>query len=315
MNYRVKYKDWVIFHEALQDSPHDTYEADILLFRGRGKRKECQSKITGTGRLQSECQDNKGDLQRGKTKNIRLLRCYVGSVKAWGVNTLLNWMRASSLANIRNPSLRKPLLKAPNPNRSNWKECKQRGKKRTKGRKASQAVKESKQSKAEMRKKKKIIWGIGMYERGTGNVMVFADIKRDFEVIKQMCKDHIEPGATLYTDGWGAYKRLGDLMYKHIDIKKQEGFKKEPLSTSKIEGTWAELKQFARTYSKAVPPKHCDEYLREFILRRECRRNSQRMVLKLVEIFLNHQLICDIECFQANSNKEILKRDSYQFGT
>eukprot|EP01022_Parablepharisma_sp_SALTPOND_P034924 TRINITY_DN9354_c0_g1_i5.p2 TRINITY_DN9354_c0_g1~~TRINITY_DN9354_c0_g1_i5.p2 ORF type:complete len:100 (+),score=0.40 TRINITY_DN9354_c0_g1_i5:252-551(+) len=90
---------------------------------------------------------------------------------------------------------------------------------------------------------------------------------------------------------------------------------KEPLSTSKIEGTWAELKQFARTYSKAVPPKHCDEYLREFILRRECRRNSQRMVLKLVEIFLNHQLICDIECFQANSNKEILKRDSYQFGT
>eukprot|EP01022_Parablepharisma_sp_SALTPOND_P018817 TRINITY_DN31290_c0_g1_i2.p1 TRINITY_DN31290_c0_g1~~TRINITY_DN31290_c0_g1_i2.p1 ORF type:complete len:353 (+),score=6.00 TRINITY_DN31290_c0_g1_i2:585-1643(+) len=142
----------------------------------------------------------------------------------------------------------------------------------------------------QVKRKKTLIWGIGIFERGTGKVRVFANTKRDFNVIKEICRNNIKRGTTIYTDGWKAYPKLNELGYNHIDIRKQEGFKKEPLSTSKIEGTWAELKTFARLYSKAIPPTNCDEYLREFLFRRECRMRNLRMALRLVKIISKFQL-------------------------
>eukprot|EP01022_Parablepharisma_sp_SALTPOND_P034515 TRINITY_DN9204_c0_g1_i1.p1 TRINITY_DN9204_c0_g1~~TRINITY_DN9204_c0_g1_i1.p1 ORF type:complete len:440 (+),score=17.05 TRINITY_DN9204_c0_g1_i1:104-1321(+) len=139
------------------------------------------------------------------------------------------------------------------------------------------------------KRKKLLLWGIGMYERGTGNVRVFANVKRDFDVISSLCKTHIKPGTTLYTDGWKAYQKLDSLGFHQIDIEKHKGFKKEPLSTSKIEGTWAQLKAIARMYSRSIPPKNCDEFLREFLFRRECKMKNERMPLRLVEVITKYQ--------------------------
>eukprot|EP01022_Parablepharisma_sp_SALTPOND_P006945 TRINITY_DN12817_c0_g2_i1.p3 TRINITY_DN12817_c0_g2~~TRINITY_DN12817_c0_g2_i1.p3 ORF type:complete len:199 (-),score=7.52 TRINITY_DN12817_c0_g2_i1:60-629(-) len=123
----------------------------------------------------------------------------------------------------------------------------------------------------EDRRKKTLIWAIGMYERNTGEVRVFANVKRDFPVIRDLCLEHIKQGTSLYTDGWRAYRKLDDLGFVHVDVEKHKGLKKLPLSTSKMEGTWSELKDFAKIYSKAIPPQNCDKFLREFLLRRQCR--------------------------------------------
>jgi len=49
--------------------------------------------------------------------------------------------------------------------------------------------------------RKQLIWAIEIYERVTGSIRVFARILRTYQIMKDICIEHIKPGSNLYTDG------------------------------------------------------------------------------------------------------------------
>ena len=50
--------------------------------------------------------------------------------------------------------------------------------------------------------------------------------KRDKATLEKMIMENVEPGSTVYTDGWAAYKKLSDCGYSWDFVNHTEEFVK-----------------------------------------------------------------------------------------
>lgn len=108
------------------------------------------------------------------------------------------------------------------------------------------------------------------------------------ETIKPFIYDNVAPGATVYTDGFGAYKGL-DKTYTHEVVKHDAGeyVRAGGIHTNSIEGFWSQLKRGIIGTFHQVSPKHLHRYCHEFGFKYNTRKISDverfNSVLKLTD--------------------------------
>lgn len=113
---------------------------------------------------------------------------------------------------------------------------------------------------------------VAMLQRDGRVVTVVTPIANG-ETIKPFIYANVEIGATVYTDGFGAYKGL-DKHYTHGVVKHDAGeyVKDKIIHTNTIEGFWSQLKRGIIGIYHNVSPKHLNKYCGEFAYRYNTRK-------------------------------------------
>ena len=70
------------------------------------------------------------------------------------------------------------------------------------------------------------VWIFGLVERRTNQVILYPVADRREVTLIPVIQRHVEPGSTIYSDGWSAYCNLNDLGYRHFTIIHKYAFKK-----------------------------------------------------------------------------------------
>jgi transposase-like protein len=97
-------------------------------------------------------------------------------------------------------------------------------------------------------------------------------------------KESVDPGSTVYTDGWGGYGQLSELGYKHEVVRKEADVGTNLLP--KVNRVVALLKRWLLgTYQGGIHLSHLDYYLDEFTFRfnRRTSRSRGKLFYRLVE--------------------------------
>ena len=100
------------------------------------------------------------------------------------------------------------------------------------------------------------MWIFGLVERRTNQVILYPVADRREVTLIPVIQRHVEPGSTIYSDGWSAYCNLNDLGYRHFTVIHKYAFKKVyrnvetgqlvSVHTNKIEGAWTHAKMHFR---------------------------------------------------------------------
>jgi len=111
---------------------------------------------------------------------------------------------------------------------------------------------------------------VGMIQRG-GKLAatVVKDVTR--KTLRKVLLDHIESGATLYSDEWRGYNGIGRY-FDHSFIRHgQKEYANGNTHTNTIEGFWSILKRGIIGIYHYTSKKHLQLYLDEFVFRYNCR--------------------------------------------
>ena len=85
-------------------------------------------------------------------------------------------------------------------------------------------------------------------------------------------REHVNPGAVLYTDEAHAYKGMPE--FRHEAVKHSVGeFVRDMAHTNGIESFWATLKRAHKGVYHKISPKHLQRYINEFA-GRHCTRDD-----------------------------------------
>jgi transposase-like protein len=105
---------------------------------------------------------------------------------------------------------------------------------------------------------------VAMLQRD-GNIVTIVTPLANGEAIKPFIYANVAPGATVITDGFGAYKGL-DKTYTHEVVMHSENEYVRPgnIHTNSIEGFWSQLKRGIIGTFHQVSPKHLHRYCHEF---------------------------------------------------
>ena len=70
------------------------------------------------------------------------------------------------------------------------------------------------------------VWIFGMAERETNTLLIYPVPDRSEDTLLPIIQRHVEPGSTIYIDGWSAYCGLNDLGYHYFTVLHKYSFKK-----------------------------------------------------------------------------------------
>ena len=92
-------------------------------------------------------------------------------------------------------------------------------------------------------------WVLGGVCRETKEIFLVLcpENKRDRATLEKIIMDNVEPGCTVYTDGWAAYKKLDECGYSWDFVNHSEEFVKTSnpsVHTQSIEGCWFQVKRW-----------------------------------------------------------------------
>ena len=116
-------------------------------------------------------------------------------------------------------------------------------------------------------------WLFGGVERATnGAWKVFIEpvADRSSETLLEIIRRRIAPGTRIISDGWQAYRTLGDLGYIHEVVIHEDNFadpEDSTINTQRVENFWMLLKRFICSKGTNHSP-HNWEYICEFIFRK-----------------------------------------------
>lgn len=102
---------------------------------------------------------------------------------------------------------------------------------------------------------------------------VVSDVSR--KTLHRRVKDHVEPGATVYTDAHPSYRGL-DADYMHGVIDHAITYVQGRVHTNGLENFWSLLKRGLGGTYVAVAPVHLQRYLDEQVFRFNKRKGSDR---------------------------------------
>ena len=121
-----------------------------------------------------------------------------------------------------------------------------------------------------------------MVERESNTIIVYPVADRTAATLIPLIQRHVEPGTTIYSDGWTAYCDLNDLGYRHFTVLHKYSFKKvyknvatgveEVVCTNQIEGAWKHAKDHFRRMS-GTKVRQFEGHLAEIMWRSEYKGN------------------------------------------
>jgi transposase-like protein len=124
------------------------------------------------------------------------------------------------------------------------------------------------------------------YPKGFGRIRMAVLPDASTASLAAFLADHVEPGASLITDGWAGYIRAATYDYYHLPIVG------EPEQLPGVHRATALLKRWLlSTHQGSVDPAHLPGYLNEFVFRFN-RRDSRRrglLFLRALELAVSHQ--------------------------
>ena len=104
---------------------------------------------------------------------------------------------------------------------------------------------------------------VGMKDRKTGQVRARVVEGTDKQTLQGFVREHVEPGATLYTDEHGAYPGMAEFEHEAVNHSVGE-YVRHQAHTNGIESHWAMMKRgYIGTFHK-LSPKHLQRYVDEF---------------------------------------------------
>ena len=110
----------------------------------------------------------------------------------------------------------------------------------------------------------------GVKDRETNRVAARRMEATDAGALQTFVRDHVEPGATLYTDEAAAYAGMPEFTHEAVNHSAKE-FVRGMATTNGMESFWAMLKRgYQGTYHK-FSEKHLDRYVQEFAGRHNVR--------------------------------------------
>ena len=103
-----------------------------------------------------------------------------------------------------------------------------------------------------------------MVERESNTIILYPVSDRTAETLITIIERHVQPGSTIYSDGWSAYCNLNNLGYDHFTVLHKYSFKKiyvqvgnpaekVEVHTNRIEGAWCHAKDHFRKMSETKP--------------------------------------------------------------
>ncbi|XP_062594545.1 uncharacterized protein LOC134255960 [Saccostrea cucullata] len=126
------------------------------------------------------------------------------------------------------------------------------------------------------------VWIFGMVERESNTIIIYPVADRTAGTLIPLIQRHVEPGTTIYSDGWTAYCDLNDLGYRHFTVLHKYSFKKvyrnvttgveEVVCTNQIEGAWKHAKEHFRRMS-GTKVRQFEGHLAEIMWRSEKKGN------------------------------------------
>ena len=127
-----------------------------------------------------------------------------------------------------------------------------------------------------------------------GHVMMRSIERPDGHCLQRFARDKIKKGAELRTDGWGAYKRVARVGYRHTAIVTGGG--KFAAQTFPWLHTFiANMKRMILGTYHSVSPKHMDNYLSEFNYRTNRRWLEANLFDRLIQAALESKAITNRE--------------------
>ena len=111
---------------------------------------------------------------------------------------------------------------------------------------------------------------VGVKDRGTKMVAARVVRSTDGDTLQGFVREHLEEGATLYTDDTGAYAGLTE--YERETVKHSVGeYVAGKVHTNSIESFWSMLKRAHKGIFHKISPKHLQRYVNEFAGRQNIR--------------------------------------------
>jgi transposase len=105
---------------------------------------------------------------------------------------------------------------------------------------------------------------LGMLERG-GRIVAIKVPATDGATLKPIIRQHLAKGATMITDGHGAYR---DMEYNHEALSHHKGeYARGEYNTNSLEGFWAQLKRTIKGTHISVSKEHLQKYIDEVAFR------------------------------------------------
>ncbi len=144
---------------------------------------------------------------------------------------------------------------------------------------------------------KKVLTGIAVEvkePRGLGRCRIAPVADGSAESLHEFVMDHVEPGATIVTDGWPPYQGLAQLGYKH-DRRSQGAARARGDDPVKLLPAVHRVASLAKrwllgTHQGAVDDAHLVSYLDEFVFRFNRRRSRSRGMVfyRVLELAVAH---------------------------
>jgi transposase-like protein len=117
---------------------------------------------------------------------------------------------------------------------------------------------------SKMENKKAIM---GMVERKGNIVAKHIPNRYDLTLLTEI-KKNVKKGSHLFTDEWGAYKKVAKLGYGHSSVKHSaKQFARGTTHTNTIEGFWSQFKRSVSGTYHSVSGRHLQSYVNEFSFR------------------------------------------------
>ncbi|HMD54835.1 MAG TPA: IS1595 family transposase, partial [Phycisphaerae bacterium] len=113
--------------------------------------------------------------------------------------------------------------------------------------------------------------------------MIVRDTQRD--TLHSIIRENIEPGASIYTDAWKPYRKLGP-DFQHAFVDHMEKYVDGAVHTNGVENFWALFKRCIKGTYIACEPFHLERYLDEQCFRFNNRKmtDAQRHAAALAMI-------------------------------
>jgi transposase-like protein len=115
--------------------------------------------------------------------------------------------------------------------------------------------------------------------------------RRDTNTLCSIIQENVEPGATIYSDGWRGYSTLGDLGYRHLVVEHTHHFAvtytdpvastTETVHTNRIEGAWKQTKAYFRLMN-GTSTSNFESHLCEIMVRNRYKGSAMAETIRLI---------------------------------
>ena len=114
---------------------------------------------------------------------------------------------------------------------------------------------------------------VGLKDRNTNKVVVKPVGSTGAEQLQGMVREHMKPGATLYTDEARAYQGMPEFNHEAVNHSVRE-YVREQAHTNGLESLWSMLKRGYYGIDHKMSPKHLGKYVAEFASRHNIREQD-----------------------------------------